>query len=183
MSKVQVFNIGDEILVAQGNTTADFYTKSKVKWSVSEQVLVLNDITGEEPVQLFSSPADNFSPNQSDISVIELLINLNNMLLVGGSKPEKKVAGDYTLTNDDANYLILWDLSGGNATMKLPPDALPGLTWEIKDIGNAAVGTNEGTVSGNGRNIEGSASAPVIDTAYEDRTVYLSAEQGEYLIM
>jgi hypothetical protein len=181
MAEVRVFNIGDEILVSQGNTTATFYDKKNVKWFVVDQQMILNDVSGDEDETLLTFQPSDFYPNQSDISVIDLLINLNNMLLVGGSLPEKLVSGDYTLTNDDANYLILWDLSGGNATMKMPPDAIAGLLWRVKDTGSAAISSNEGTINGNGRNIEGVATAPVIDQPYEARWMRLSGELGEYL--
>ncbi len=182
MATIRVKNIGNQILIVQDNKTADFYDKDKLIWSASNGVIILRDKTSESETTLLSAqPSDFKTPTNSEISVVDLLIILNNMLLVSGSMPEKIVVGDYTLTNDDANYLILWDLSGGSATMKLPPDAQAGLTWKVKDIGNAAVGTNEGTVSGNGRNVEGVATAPVIDTPYEARWLYLSESLGEYL--
>jgi len=182
MSEIRVINIGNQILVVQGNKAASFYDKDKLEWSAVDGNIILTDKTLDSSSQLISSEPNNFiTPTNKEVSIVDLLISFNNMLLVPGSLPEKVIVGSYTLTNDDANYLLLWDLSGGNATIKLPPDAIPGLLWRIKDTGNAVATTNEGTINGNGRLIEGISTSPVINAPYERRDLRLSKELGEYL--
>lgn len=176
MAKVRIKNIGNYLFVSLDNKSVSRHSKDNISFSVENYILKMLD----SDTEVFSeSTKDIVEPKE--VSPLDLMILLEGYINTPGSMEEKSVSGDYTLTNDDANYLILWDLSGGSATMKLPPDAQAGLTWKIKDIGNAAVGTNEGTVSGNGRNVEGMANAPVIDTAYEARWLYLSESLGEYL--
>lgn len=176
MGKVRVENIGDQILiVTEDNKNAKFYSKDKSVWYAEESLIKFQ----YDGAFIFEAKAEDFeSPTGT---IIDLLVSLNNMLLVAGSKPEKKVSGNYTLTNDDANYLILWDLSGGNATMYLPSDAQIGLKWDIKDTGNALPSTNVGTINGGGKLVEGSSTATDITLPYEYREIYLSEELGEYL--
>jgi hypothetical protein len=176
VAKVRIKNIGDYLFVSLDNKSVSKHSKENVSFSVENHTLKMLD----SDTEVFSeSTKDIIEPKE--VSPLDLMILLEGYINTPGAMEEKQVSGDYTLTNSDANYLILWDLSGGSATMKLPPDAQAGLTWKVKDIGYASAGSNEGTVSGNGRNIEGVATAPVIDTPYEARWMYLSETLGEYL--
>jgi hypothetical protein len=176
MAKVRVINIGDQLLISLDNKEVNFYDKSKSVWFASSGII--NFIYDGELV--FQEHPENFT-EPSESSVVDLLLLLNDMLLVAGSMPEKLISSDYTLTNADANYLILVDLSANDITLKMPKDARQGLSWQIKDNGNA--GTYICVISGNGTNVEGIATAPDITVDYEARQLYLSALSNEYLIL
>ena len=176
MSKVRVINIGDQLLISLDNIEVNFYNKDKSVWFASSGIINFiydGELTFQEQPENFVSPVES--------SVVDLLLLLNNMLLVSGSKPEKLISSDYTLTNEDAGYLILVDLSANDITLKMPRDAKQGLSWQIKDNGNA--GTYTCVIDGNGINVEGMATAPDITIDYEARLLYLSSLSNEYLIL
>lgn len=81
------------------------------------------------------------------------------------------VTSTYTVNNGRTNafdYTILGDTTSTGFTISLPPSPLVGETYILKDNGNGA--TNNLTISGNGVNIDGSATY-VINTNYGGITV------------
>ena len=185
MAEIKVLNIGTQILVVIDNTNGTFYNKEDVRWSAIGQKMILEEKSILDGVPTWTTvqtlePSYFISPG-GEYSVVDLLLILNNMLLVSGSKPERVITASRSITNDDANYIIITDVTAGDVTLTMPSDAQAGLFWQFKDNGNAA--PNKTVINGGGKNVEGVATAPDMTVAYEARLLYLSETQEQYLIL
>ena len=176
MANIRVINIGDQLLISVNNKDVDFYSKDKSYWFAESGIIKLSY---DDKVVVSGTPEEFVEPSEK--SVVDLIIMLNNMLLSKGSILEKLITSDYTLTNEDANYMLVVDLSSNDIDIKMPISAQAGLQWQIKDNGNA--GTYICTINGNGKNVEGMATAPDIISTYEARLLYLSELNNEYLLL
>ena len=90
------------------------------------------------------------------------------------------ITGVTTYTANTENYLILVQTSGSSQTVTLPATPSDGVSFIIKDKGNA--GTNNITIDGNGINIEGISTA-LINTDYGSIGLAYSSDDNEWYVI
>jgi hypothetical protein len=99
--------------------------------------------------------------------------------LTGNKYAIRITSTNITLLNSD--YVILVTTTGGTRTITLPSSPLNGQAYKIKDSGGNAA-TNNITISGNGKNIEGSSTA-TINTAFGGVEIVFSTTLNQWYIL
>lgn len=123
-------------------------------------------------------------------------VTTDNVLVIDSTGEVKSIAADtlgednniYTISGITANttldntyYTVLADSTGGAFTISLPAAPDQGQAYKIKDSGGNAL-TNNITISGNGNNIDGSASASINTDYGALELVYDSTEDAWFAL-